>query len=292
MSAKGVLISIGGNEDKGTGVETSEQDHLEFIEESILARVVQESGGVEAKIVIIPSASRIPEEVADNYITAFKRLQCENIAVADIRSREDAEKEIYIELIKSADCVLFSGGDQSKIIDRIGDTSIHKILFDRYLHERFVIAGTSAGAMCMSKEMITGGGGRDFFKKGAVSMGQGLGFIPNLTIDSHFIRRGRFGRLAEAVTRFPEYIGVGLSENTGLVVKKCKTFEVIGSGMVILFDASELRYSNENDINKGEQMTIVNLKTHVLASGYHFNLNKKRVKILPPRMEMYESHSG
>lgn len=291
MSAKGVLISIGGNEDKGMGVETSEQDTLEFIEDSILSRVVQESGGVEAKIVIIPTASRIPEEVGNNYISVFKRLNCENIAVADIRNREDAEDEDFIQLIKSADCVLFSGGDQSKITHKIGGSSIHKILLERYENEKFVIAGTSAGAMCMSEEMITGGGGKEFFKKGAVSMGEGLGFIPNLIIDSHFIRRGRFGRLAEAVTRFPEYIGVGLSENTGLVIKKCKTFEVIGSGMVILFDASELRYNNENDINTGEQMTIVNLKTHVLASGYHFNLNKKRVKILSPKIEMQESHS-
>ncbi|MBW2960456.1 cyanophycinase [Mesonia aestuariivivens] len=279
MSEKGILIIIGGNEDKGMGIETSEQDHLEFIEESILARVVQETGGTESHIVVVPTASRIPEEVAQNYLEAFKKLNCSNISIADIRNREDAEDKKNIHLIEQADCVLFSGGDQSKITHKIGGTKIHQILLERYKNEKFVIAGTSAGAMCMSQEMITGGGGKELFNKGSVSMGQGLGFIPNLTIDSHFIRRGRFGRLAEAVSRFPEYIGVGLAENTGLVVKKCKTFEVIGSGMIILFDASELKYSNQNDIKVGEQMTIVDLKTHVLASGCHFNLDKKRVKI-------------
>ena len=279
MSEKGILIIIGGNEDKGKGIETSEQDHLEFIEESILARVVQETGGVDSHIVIVPTASRIPDEVAESYLEAFKKLNCNNISIADIRSREDAENETNIQLIENADCVLFSGGDQSKITHKIGGTKIHQILLKRYRDEKFVIAGTSAGAMCMSKEMITGGGGKELFNKGSVAMGQGLGFIPNLTIDSHFIRRGRFGRLAEAVSRFPDYIGVGLAENTGLVVKKGKTFEVIGSGMIILFDASELKYSNQDEIKVGDQMTIVDLKTHVLASGCQFNLDKKRVKI-------------
>jgi len=279
MKEKGTLIMIGGNEDKGTGIDTSEQDHLEFIEESILARVVQESGGSDAFIVVVPTASRIPDEVAENYLEAFSKLNCKNIAIADIRSREDADEPKNIELMQKADCVLFSGGDQSKITHKIGGTKIHKILLNRYQDEKFVIAGTSAGAMCMSQEMITGGGGKEIFTKGSVGMGQGLGFIPNLTIDSHFIRRGRFGRLAEAVSRFPDFIGVGLAENTGLVVKKCKTFEVIGSGMVILFDASELKFDNQDDIQVGEQMTIVNLKTHVLASGCQFNLEKKKVKV-------------
>ena len=289
MSEKGILIIIGGNEDKGKGIETSEQDHLEFIEESILARVVQETGGTESHIVVVPTASRIPEEVAENYLEAFKKLNCTNVSIADIRSREDAEDGKNIHLIEQADCVLFSGGDQSKITHKIGGSKIHKILLERYKNEKFVIAGTSAGAMCMSQEMITGGGGRELFNKGSVAMGQGLGFIPNLTIDSHFIRRGRFGRLAEAVSRFPEYIGVGLAENTGLVVKKCKTFEFIGSGMIILFDASELKYSNQKYIKVGEQMTIVNLKTHVLASGCHFNLNKKSLKIFSNPTEITPS---
>ena len=289
MSEKGILIIIGGNEDKGKGIETSEQDHLEFIEESILARVVQETGGTESHIVVVPTASRIPEEVAENYLEAFKKLNCTNVSIADIRNREDAEDEKNIHLIEQANCVLFSGGDQSKITHKIGGTKIHKILLERYKNEKFVIAGTSAGAMCMSKEMITGGGGRELFNKGSVAMGQGLGFIPNLTIDSHFIRRGRFGRLAEAVSRFPDYIGVGLAENTGLVVKKCKTFEVIGSGMIILFDASELKYSNQKYIKVGEQMTIVNLKTHVLASGCNFNLNKKSLKIFSNPTEITPS---
>lgn len=288
MSAKGTLIIIGGNEDKGQSVETSERDHLEFIEESILARVVKQSGGPEAAIVVVPTASSIPDKVAANYLSAFDKLGCQNVAIADIRNREDSENDKNIKLMEEADCVMFSGGSQSQISHKIAGTSIHHILLERYHEEEgFVVAGTSAGAMCMSEEMISGGGGKEFFNKGSVSMGEGLGFIPNLIIDSHFIRRGRFGRLAEAVTRYPKFIGMGLAENTGLVIKNCNTFEVIGSGMVVVFDPDSLTYNNEPDLQKGEPMTIANLKTHVLAKGIEFSLEKREIKVMENNMMVH-----
>ncbi|MEN8788103.1 MAG: cyanophycinase, partial [Flavobacteriaceae bacterium] len=242
MASKGTLIPIGGNEDKG--IDTGEQYHLEYIQESILSRVVQEAGGVNAKIVIIPTASSIPVEVSENYIQAFGKLGCEDLHIMDIRSKEQSEDPGNIKLMKSAQCVMFSGGNQSKITKHIAGTSLHQILKERYKKDHLVIAGTSAGAMCMSKEMIAGGSSRESFIKGAVSMDNGLGFIPKLTIDSHFIRRGRFGRLAEAVAKYPKLIGIGLAEDTGLVIKKGKIFEVIGSGMVILFDPRKLKHNN------------------------------------------------
>ena len=197
MSVKGTLIPIGGNEDKG--IEQSEIYTLEYIQSGILSRVVRESGGKDAIIIVIPTASSIPNEVSKNYLHAFKKLGCENVHIMDIRNREQTEEQKNLDLMKKADCVMFSGGDQSKIVQYIGGTLLHKIIQQRYENENFVIAGTSAGAMCMSREMIKGGGIKEAFTKGAVLMGEGMGFIPNLIIDSHFIRRGRFGRLAEAV---------------------------------------------------------------------------------------------
>jgi cyanophycinase len=279
MSIKGTLIPIGGNEDKG--IETHEAYHLEFIEEGILSRVVRESGGSEALIVVIPTASRIPEEVGANYIEAFGKLGCRNVQVADIRDRRESEDPKNIDLIQKADCIMFSGGNQSNITKKIGDTTIHKILLDRYKNEKIVIAGTSAGAMCMSTEMITGGSSQESFFKGAVGMNKGMGFIPDLIIDSHFIRRGRFGRLAEAVAAFPNLLGVGLAEDTGMVIKECNTFEVIGSGMVLLFDPSKLKHNNQKILAEGEPMSLSNLKTHVLSNGDRFNIRKRKIKVLP-----------
>jgi cyanophycinase len=279
MKAKGILIPIGGNEDKG--VETADHYKLEYIEEGILARVVQESGGTKAKIVIIPTASSYPVEVGENYMNAFGKLGCNHLQVLDIREREQSESTDNLEIIQNADCVMFSGGNQSKITRVIGGTRMHKLMRNKYKKQEFVIAGTSAGAMCMAEEMISGGSSTEAFFKGTVKMTDGMGFVPSLIIDSHFIRRGRFGRLAEAVARYPKLIGVGLAEDTGLVIKECKTFEVIGSGMVILFDPRKLKHNNEEILEEGTPMSLINLKTHVLANGDRFNLKKKKVKVLP-----------
>ena len=278
MSAKGTLIPIGGNEDKG--IDEHEVYHLEFIEEGILSRVVKESGGVDAMIIIVPTASSIPDEVGQNYLEAFGKLGCSNLHIMDIRERQQSEDPTFISLLKKADCVMFSGGNQSNITKKIGGTTIHKILMERYETDRLVIAGTSAGAMCMSEEMITGGSSQESFIKGAVGMAEGMEFVPKLIIDSHFIRRGRFGRLAEAVARFPQLIGIGLAEDTGLVIKK-NSFEVIGSGMVIVFDARKVRHNNHEILEEGTPMSLTNLKTSILANGDRFNIKKKKVKVSP-----------
>ncbi|WP_456440537.1 cyanophycinase [Psychroserpens sp.] len=279
QSIKGTLIPIGGNEDKGNG--DNENYTLDYIEDGILSRVVSESGGVEAVIVIIPTASSIPVEVGENYLDAFKKLGCINVEVLDIRSKEDAENKKSISLIKRADCVLFSGGNQSKITAKIKGTIIHTILLERYKNENFIIAGTSAGAMCMSEEMITGGSGTKVFRKGVVSMAEGMNFISELVIDSHFIRRGRFGRLAESIAKFPNLLGIGLAEDTGLVIKNGNEFEIIGSGMVLLFDPSTLTHNNEQVLEEGTPMTMTNLTTHVLSNGDRFNISTRKVAVLP-----------
>ncbi len=283
MNVKGTLIPIGGNEDKG--IEKSEIYTLEYITEGILSRVVKESGGINAKIVVIPTASSIPDEVINNYILAFTKLGCVDVNILDIRKREQSEERENIELISKADCIMFSGGDQSKITKFIGGTTIHKILLQRFQTDQIVIAGTSAGAMCMSEEMITGGSSSQSFFKGAVGMSKGMGFIPKLIIDSHFITRGRFGRLAEAVAKHPTLIGIGLAEDTGLVIKNCNDFEVIGSGMIILFDPNKLQHNNIEILEEGTPMTLTNLTTHVLANGDRFNIDKRLVKVLPMEAE-------
>jgi len=277
---KGILIPIGGNEDKG--LEQDERYTLEFITEGILFHVVSQAGGKNAKIVVIPTASSIPDEVGENYLSAFSTLGCTDVTVLNIRKREDSEKPEFIDAIKNAKCVMFSGGDQSKITDRIGGTTIHKILKERYETESdFVIAGTSAGAMCMSQEMIAGGSASEAFVKGAVSMYHGLGLIPELIIDTHFVRRGRFGRQSEAVALFPHLIGIGLAEDTGMIIKNGNDCTVIGSGMAIVFDGDNLKHNNHKRLKADTPMTLVNLKVHVLSNGDQFDIKNRKVSVLP-----------
>lgn len=279
LKKKGTLIPIGGNEDKG--IEDDEMYTLDFIDEGILYHVVREAGGIDANIVVIPTASSIPVEVGENYLTAFATLGCKNVEVLDIRSKEASETERAISLITNANCVMFSGGNQSKITDKIGGTTIHNILVDRYTNEAgFVIAGTSAGAMVMADEMIAGGSATESFIKGAVHMYKGLGLVASLIIDTHFIKRGRFGRVSEAVAQFPDLIGIGLAEDTGMIIKnnKCR---VIGSGMVIIFDGRRLTHNKHSILKEGTPMSLTGMRTHILSNGDRFHIDKKKVKVLP-----------
>lgn len=279
-SIKGTLIPIGGNEDKGLG--QNEKYTLEFIQEGILFHVVEEAGGMDANIVVITTASSIPVEVGQNYMHAFTKLGCNNVHILDIRSKADAEKPETIKRIKAAKCIMFSGGDQSKITNKIGGTFIHKLMLDRYQNESgFVIAGTSAGAMAMSNEMIAGGSAVESFIKGAVSMYKGLNLIPELILDTHFIQRGRFGRQSEAVAKFPHLVGIGLAEDTGLIIKNGNNCTVIGSGMAIIFDGSQLTHNNEAQLEIGTPMTITNMIIHVLSNGDRYDISKREVKVLP-----------
>lgn len=279
LNARGVLIPIGGNEDKGKAHD--ELHSLDFIDEGILSHVVNEAGGVDAKIVVLPAASSIPKEIGQNYHDAFAKLGCTNVHILNIFKREDATTSEAVELIQSAAALMFSGGDQSKIVKKIAGTEIHKIMMNRYQKEKLVIAGTSAGAMCMSQEMIAGGNSADSFRKGTVKMAFGMGFIPSLIIDSHFIRRGRFGRLTEAVSKHPELVGVGLAEDTGLIIRNGNEFEVIGSGMAIVFDARNAGHNNEPNLKQGTPMTLTNLATHILSNGDRFEIGSRKIKVLP-----------
>lgn len=280
IEVKGTLIPIGGNEDKG--FEDDEIHRLDYVEEGILAHVVDEAGGIHAKIVVIPTASSIPVEVGENYLKAFTTLGCTDVTVLNIKSQADSEKPENIHHIKTAKCVMFSGGDQSKISKHIGGSTIHNILLKRYKNDSdFVIAGTSAGAMMMSEEMIAGGSSAKSFVKGAVKMRKGLGLIPSLIIDTHFIQRGRFGRITEAVAKFPETTGFGFAEDTGMIIKNGKNCTVIGSGMVIVFDGKSLTHNNQKVLDEGTPMTMANLTVHVLSNGDQYNIEQHQVLVLP-----------
>lgn len=279
MTGKGVLIPIGGNEDKGLG--ENENYSLDFIEEGILSHVVRESGGPDANIIIIPTASSIPKEVSQNYLDAFSHLGCKNLRVLDIRNRMHSSKKETIKSVEEADCIMFSGGDQSKIAKFIGGTDMHHLIEHRYQNEKLVLAGTSAGAMAMSENMIAGGSSQESLYKGAVIMRNGLGLIKDLIIDTHFIHRGRFGRLAEAMAIHPNLLGVGLAEDTGIIIDADNHFRVIGSGMVILFDPSGLTHNSHKALPEGTPISLGNLVVHILANSDEFTITNRNINITP-----------
>lgn len=275
---KGKLISIGGAEDKGTEAEPDfiQKNNLNFFELGILKRVVEEIGGSHSNIEVITTASSIPEEVGENYLKAFGKIGCDNVGIIHIKYREDADNPDFIKRIKNCAGVMFSGGNQLRLTTILGGSELMNIIHHRYENENFIVAGTSAGAMAMSNTMIYHGNSTTAHLKGEVRITTGLAFLQNVIIDSHFEKRGRFGRLAQAVGCNPSCIGIGLGEDTGLIISEGNHFEAIGSGCVIIVDGHKIRHSNIADIPEGSPISLENLIVHVMVDGDSYDLKERQ----------------
>lgn len=275
LRPKGKLIAIGGAEDKGNGNEKPGADSGSFIEDGILRRVVDEMGGSSATIALVTSASSIPREVAENYNEAFGKLGVRHLDVLDIRDRKDVKPDMVKRLAK-ADGVMLSGGNQLRLTTIFGGTAFLELMKRRYRNEKgFVIAGTSAGAMCMSSTMIYQGHSATGLIKGGVKMTTGAGLIQDVIIDSHFVERGRFSRLTQAVAGNPNSIGIGLGEDTGVVITDGDMLETIGSGQVMIFDGHEISYSDFADVEEGEPFSIEGMRVHIISKGHCYSLGQR-----------------
>ena len=277
---KGKLIPVGGAEDKGTDLEKGliQRNNLNFFEQGILKRIVNETRHREmSRIEVVTTASTIPMEVGDNYLSAFDKLSCPNVQLMHIRNREDSMHPEYIQRIREADAVLFSGGNQMRLTSTFGGTEILQTLHQRYRHEEgFLIAGTSAGAMAMSNTMIYEGNAANAHLKGAVKVTTGLAFMGNVIFDSHFDKRGRFGRLAQAIAANPSCIGIGLGEDTGLVITEGNHLEAIGSGMILIIDGHMIRHTNIADLADGSPISVENLLVHFMARGDRYQVAERK----------------
>ena len=292
---KGKLIAIGGAEDKGTDLEKGEihRTNLNFFELGILRRIVEEAGGKNARIEVVTTASTIPQEVGDNYMNAFGKIGCTNIGVLHIRRREDVLNDQYLERVRHCDAVMFSGGNQMRLSSIFGGRELLEIIQNRYQHDDFIVAGTSAGAMAMSNTMIYEGNSSRAHLKGEVKITTGLSFMSNVIFDSHFEKRGRFGRLAQAVAANPSCIGIGLGEDTGMLITEGNKMEAIGSGLVIIIDGRHIKHCNIADIPDGNPVSIENLVVHFCekGNGYYvkerkFIMEAKEGSLIPKKVDV------
>ncbi|MBC7848719.1 MAG: cyanophycinase [Chitinophagaceae bacterium] len=274
----GKLIAIGGAEDKGTNLETGEihRNNLNFFELGILRRIVEEAGGRNARIEVVTTASTIPNEIGNNYLDAFGKIGCTNIGILHIRTRTDAMDDEILERIRHCDALMFSGGNQMRLSATFGGTEFIKILHHRYQHDQFVIAGTSAGAMAMSNTMIYEGNATRAHLKGEVKVTTGLGFLDSIIIDSHFEKRGRFGRLVQVVATNPSAIGIGLGEDTGMLITEGNKMEAIGSGLVMIIDGHTIKHSNIADIPEGNPISIENITVHFCEKGNGYLIEERK----------------
>ncbi|MDB5144067.1 MAG: cyanophycinase [Mucilaginibacter sp.] len=281
---KGKLVIIGGAVDMGSSISSQERvvqpDHLKFFERGILKRIITESAKHEASVVeVITTASQIPELVGNEYIKAFSQLNVPHVKTLHIKSREDATNKGYLDRIKKADVVVFTGGDQLRLSSIFGGTEFLQILKTRYQKENFLIAGTSAGAAAASTHMIYRGQSNEALIKGEVQITAGLGFIDSVIIDTHFVQRGRIGRLMYAVASNPGILGIGLGEDAGLLITDGSMMEAIGSGLIILVDGKNMVETNIYDVELGSPVSIENLRLHVMSIYDKYDLQQHRLLI-------------
>ncbi len=275
---------IGGAVDKGSFTERNlDKDatqNLNFFEEGILKRILNESKNKEnSQIEIITTASKIPKEIGPEYVKALNYLGAKNVAILDIERREQAMDSDVVEKLRAADVVMFTGGDQLRLTSILGGTPFHNLLLEKYHNEDFIYAGTSAGAAAASNNMIYQGSSSEALLKGEVKISSGLGLIDDVIIDTHFVQRGRIGRLFQAVVGNPKVLGIGLGEDTGLLIKNGKEMEAIGSGLVILVDGREIKDTNLTQVEMGQPVSISHLVTHVMSKNDTFNLDTFKMTI-------------
>jgi len=265
---KGILIAIGGRENKGDEPEigSNQDENRNFMHYGILECFVKKVKATKNDfILIIPTASSEAEKSVNDYQKAFKHLKVANVKVADIRSRQDAYRPEFLELARTAKGFMLTGGDQLRLTAFLGGTEFLDIIKDRYTREHIVIAGTSAGAMALATPMIYQGGANDAgFLKGEVRVATGLEFLKDVAIDTHFIARGRIVRMAHMIALNAGALGIGIEEDTAIIVTNGNSLEVIGSGIVTIVDGHPMTYTNIPDIKDGEPITMCNTRVHFL----------------------------
>lgn len=257
---RGFIIPIGGGEKK---VKTS----------SILNRFIELSGGRDARIVIIPTASRLVD-TGDRYLEVFTEIGVKSVSVVSLDQREDCEDMIKLAKLEDATGIFMTGGDQLRLSTIIGGTSVSKLM-RKANSEGVHIAGTSAGAAFIPEHMIAFGRGGATPKSGLATLAPGLGLTNKVIIDQHFRERGRLGRLLSALAYNPFAIGLGVDEDTAAFIGPDDVIEVIGSGGITVIDPTDLQHSSMADVGRLKPVCLIGIRLHILLDGGRYDLSTR-----------------
>ena len=266
----GHLLVIGGAEDK-------------YNERRILKKFLQLAGGKNAEILIVPVASDFPEFAADVYVQAFRNLGIANPRVLRATSRQDVFNADADALLDGITGVFISGGDQMRLVSILGGTQFSQKLRNLAIETKLVIAGTSAGAAGMSATMIARGESTPHPQKNSVRLSPGLGFLKNIIIDQHFTERGRISRLITAVSYNPYNLGIGIDENTAIILDQEGLLEVFGEGAVTIVDGSQITYNEIAEVDEFQEFSISGVQIHILRDGLEYDYFAR--KMLTPETE-------
>ena len=267
---KTAIVIIGGAEDKVHGRE-------------ILHTFFGRAGSTEARIAIIPSASREPAAIGERYWRIFSEMGAKEIKVLDIRDREKGNDPQFLEYLNDCTAVFMTGGDQLRLCGLLADTPVMETVRARSREGQITLAGTSAGAAVMGHHMIAGGGSGESPNRSLVDLTTGLGIVPEILVDQHFHNRNRMARLISAITSHPHLLGIGIDEDTCTLVEGDGTIYIMGKGTVTIVDPGKISYTNQPYVGSTDPLNIYNLRVHILCHGDRYNLRTREV-ILPNKL--------
>ena len=258
---RGWIVPIGGAEDKES-------------RRRILKRFVQLSGGRDARIAVIPTASKLAD-TGERYEELFDRLEVGQVDSLDFESRADGEREDFLAVLRQCTGVFITGGNQLRLSTIIGGTAAAKLIRERNA-DGVPVGGTSAGASILSEHMIAFGSEGGSPRADSVHLAPGFGLTNRFIIDQHFRQRDRLGRLTAALAYNPFAIGIGLDEDTAAFISPDDTLEVEGSGAVTVVDAHDLQFSSMAHADEDDPVCMLGLGVHILIAGATFNLHTRR----------------
>lgn len=263
-NTRGYLIPIGGAEGKRRK------------DRHILQKFVALSGGDDARILVIPTASKL-EETGPRYMSLFEELGAKSRCIP-VERREDCFSEEILDVLKRTTGIFITGGNQLRLSTILGGTPVAREL-RRMNAEGIPVAGTSAGAAIMTEHMIAGGRSGPSPRESGVEFAPGLGLTNRVIIDQHFNQRGRMGRLLAALSFNPFVCGLGIDENTAAFIGPDGDAEIVGRGTVTVIDPAGLQHSSMSHVRKAEAVSVIGLKLHVLAAGAHFNIETREARM-------------
>ena len=258
--SRGWIVPIGGAEDKES-------------RRNILKRFVQLSGGRDARIAVIPTASRL-SDTGDRYEDLFDRLEAGTVTTLDFESRSDGERPELLAALEQATGIFITGGNQLRLSTIIGGTSAAKLIRIRNA-DGVPVGGTSAGASILSEHMIAFGSEGGSPRADSVNLAPGFGLTNRFIIDQHFRQRDRLGRLTAALAYNPFVVGIGLDEDTAAFIGPDNTLEVVGSGAITVVDASKVQFTSMDQASGSEPVCVIGLQLHILTEGATFNLHTR-----------------
>jgi cyanophycinase len=273
----GYLLIIGGKESKDEAEPENKETPKNFIAQEILKKFIELTGKENPHVEVVTTASSMGDEAFKDYKKVFSELGVSNVGHIHHKTRAEVLEDKLEERVAAVDGLFFSGGDQLLLASLYGGTTFLKAVKDRYINDRIVIAGTSAGAMAMSTPMIYAGSKEVEELAGEIKVTTGLEFLKDVCIDTHFVHRGRFIRLAQVVATNPTCIGIGIEEDTAILVANGVDAEVLGTGTIIIIDGYHITSTNVVDFGSKRPISIRDLRVHILSSG-----DKYEIEVLNP----------